>query len=157
MLCRSGRRCKYTISNGRRERKMFSDSFLPRFIEHGLGSLMDHILVSQASAIKILNQDGVDRMQRNILVLQQNLKNIDVSVDLGRASRFYSLYGGGMEDLIASAKAGKLEFTYDELKVIVELYFSEAMNNRRESSSALQARRSLNENLLALSEIMWSL
>jgi len=118
---------------------------------------MDHILVSQAGAIKILNQDGVDRMQRNILVLQQNLKNIDVSADLSRASRFYSLYGGGMEDLITSAKAGKLEFTYDELKVIVELYFSEAMNNRRESSSALQARRSLNESLLALSEIMWSL
>jgi exocyst complex component 4 len=118
---------------------------------------MDHILVSQASSIKILNQDGAERMQMNIMVLQQNLKNVDESADLSRASRFYSLYGGGMDDLIANAKAGKLEFTYDELKVIVELYFSEAMNNRRESSSALQARRSLNENLLALSEIMWSL
>lgn len=119
---------------------------------------MDHVLVSQASSLKILNQDGVARMQMNIFVLQQNLKNIDGSVDLSRSSRFYGLYGGGMEELIARAKAGKLpEFTYDELKAVVELYFSEAMNNRRESSSALQARRSLNENLLALSEIMWSL
>jgi exocyst complex component 4 len=119
--------------------------------------MMSHILVAQASTIKIINQDGVDRMQRNILVLQQNLKNMDVSADLGRASRFYALYGGGMEELIANAKAGKLEFSYDELKALVELYFSEAMSNRRESSSALQARRSLNENLLALSEIMWTL
>ncbi|KAA8911144.1 Sec8 exocyst complex component-specific domain-containing protein [Sphaerosporella brunnea] len=128
-----------------------------RFVERGLGTLMSHILVANASTIKIINQDGVDRMQRNILVLQQNLKNIDVSADLGRAARFYALYGGGMDVLIANAKAGKLEFSYDELKVLVELYFSEAMSNRRESSSALQARRSLNENLLALSEIMWSI
>jgi exocyst complex component 4 len=118
---------------------------------------MNYIFVYKASAIKILNMDGVDRIQINILVLQQNLKNIEPLAELSRASRFYSLYGGGMVDLIANAKAGKLDFTYDELKIIMELYFSEAMNNRRESSSALQAKRSLNENLLALSEIMWSL
>jgi len=128
-----------------------------RFIENGLGAMMNHILVSQASTIKILNNDGVDRMQMNILVLQQNLRNVDFSADLGRASKFYALYAGGMEELIADVKAGKLDFTYEELKVIVELYFSEAMNNRRESSSALQARRSLNDSLLALSEIMWTL
>ncbi|KAI5803255.1 Sec8 exocyst complex component-specific domain-containing protein [Geopyxis carbonaria] len=127
------------------------------FILSGLGALMDQILVTQADSIKILNKPGAQRMQTNILVLQQNLKNIEKQADLGRASRFYKLYVDGMDDLIANAKSGKLEFTYDELKVIVELYFSEAMSNRRESASALQARRSLNENLLALSEIMWTL
>ena len=113
---------------------------------------MDHMLVKLASGIKILNKYGVERMQTNILVLQQNLKNIDISADLGRASRFYGLYLGGMDDLVASAKAKKVEFTYDELKVLVELYFSEAMNNRE-----FQAKKSLNEVLLALSEVMWSL
>jgi exocyst complex component 4 len=95
-------------------------------------------------------------MLTNILVLQQNLKNIDKSADLDRASRFYALYNGNMDDLIADAKSGKLDFTHDELAKVIELYFSEAMNNRRESASAMNARRSLNEKLLALSEMMWS-
>lgn len=123
----------------------------------GLGSLMDHILVANASQIKIINNAGAERMQLNILVLQQNLKNIEMGVKLDRSTRFYALYTGGMQNLIATAKSGKLDFSYDDLKVLVELYFSEAMSNRRESSSALQARRSLNENLLSLSEIMWTL
>lgn len=128
-----------------------------KFLTRGLGSLMDHILVANANQIKIINNAGAQRMQLNILVLQQNLKNIEIGVKLDRSTRFYALYTAGMQNLIATAKEGKLDFTYDDLKVLVELYFSEAMSNRRESSSALQARRSLNENLIALSEIMWSL
>ncbi|KAL7273180.1 exocyst subunit [Rhizina undulata] len=127
------------------------------FIFRGLGSLMDQILVSDAGLIKVLNGYGVQRMQLNILVLQQNLKNIEKGAELDRSARFYNLYNGGMGELMAKAKDGKLDFSYDDLKILVELYFSEAMHNRRESASALQARRSLNENLLELSEIMWSL
>lgn len=118
---------------------------------------MDHILVANANQIKIINNAGAERMQLNILVLQQNLKNIEEGVKLDRSTRFYALYTSGMQNLIATAKEGKLDFSFDDMKVLVELYFSEAMNNRRESSSALQARRSLNDNLLALQEIMWTL
>ncbi|PWW71896.1 hypothetical protein C7212DRAFT_354840 [Tuber magnatum] len=134
------------------------------FLVKGLGAMIDHLLVANANHIKIINKEGVERMQLNILVLQQNLKNIETGGELARASAFYALYAGGMEvcrpdssSLIKAAKEGKIDFSYDDLKVLVELYFSEAMNNRRESASALQARRSLNENLLALSEIMWTL
>ena len=127
------------------------------FILCGLGHLMDHLLISWASLIKLLNRAGAERMRTNILVLQQNLKNIEKSSDLGRAARFYGLYETGMKKIIEDAKKGEIEFAFDELKVIVELYFSEAMNNRRESAAALQARRSLNEGLLQLSEIMWTL
>ncbi|TGZ81091.1 hypothetical protein EX30DRAFT_306899 [Ascodesmis nigricans] len=131
-------------------------SLLPKeeslFTWCGLSQLMDHILVSCADRIKVLNQHGAERMLTNVLVLQQNLKNIEGSADLGRATRFYNLYNGGMEDLIRNAKSGKLDFTYDELKAIVELYFSEALCSGRASA---QARQSLNENLLELSEIMW--
>ena len=59
--------------------------------------MMDHLLVANASRIKIVNREGVERMQLNILVLQQNLKNIESGVELDRASRFYALYNGGME------------------------------------------------------------
>ncbi|CAZ79734.1 unnamed protein product [Tuber melanosporum] len=136
-----------------------------KYLVKGLGAMMDHLLVANANCIKIINKEGVERMQLNILVLQQNLKNIETGGELTRASAFYALYAGGMEviqtkfpkDLIKAAKEGKIDFSYDDLKVLVELYFSEAMSNRRESASALQARRSLNENLLALSEIMWTL
>jgi len=128
-----------------------------KFLVKGLGAIIDHLLVANANYIRIINKEGVERMQLNILVLQQNLKNIETGGELVRASTFYALYAGGMENLIKTAKEGKIGFSYDDLKVLVELYFSEAMSNRRESASALQARRSLNENLLALSEIMWTL
>jgi len=59
--------------------------------------MMDHLLVANANYIKIINQEGVERMQLNILVLQQNLKNIETGGELARASAFYALYAGGME------------------------------------------------------------
>ena len=59
--------------------------------------MMDHLLVANASRIKIVNREGVERMQLNILVLQQNLKNIESGVELDRASAFtFQLYIGTM-------------------------------------------------------------
>ncbi|KAI5791293.1 Sec8 exocyst complex component-specific domain-containing protein [Pyronema domesticum] len=135
-----------------------SGALLPReikFIHSHLGDLMDYILVARAADLQVLNADGADRMKMNIVVLQQNLRNIDESADLTRSSNFYSLYAAGMQDLIKRAKAGELEFNQEEVKVMVELYFSEAIQNRRESSSALQARRSLTEVQHQLEGVQW--
>lgn len=134
-------------------------SLLPKeeadFVWCGISQLMSHFLVSQASLIKILNQNGADRMKTNILVLQQNLKNIEPTADLGRANRFYGLYNGGVKGLMRVAKAGQMEYDLNELRVLVELCFSEAINGTpgRTSAGAVQARQSLSENLAELAEI----
>lgn len=125
------------------------------FVWCGIAELMTQFLVSQAGRIKIMNGNGADRMKTNILVLQQNLKNIEPTADLGRASMFFGLFNGGIKGLMRSAKEGAVEFSLEELRVLVELCFSEAINGApgRTSAGALQARQSLSENLAELAEI----
>jgi exocyst complex component 4 len=128
------------------------------FIMSGVGHLMDAVLVTNASRIGVMNEHGCGRMQLNILVLQQNLKNIEPRALLRRSSRFYDFFGEGPEAIIkkaAESDGGKnLEFSYDELKVLVELCYSEAkQSDRREI--AVQANRSLSDHLLQLSEHLW--
>ncbi|KAF8477397.1 Sec8 exocyst complex component-specific domain-containing protein [Kalaharituber pfeilii] len=128
------------------------------YISRGLGSFMDHILVSQAGKIKILSKGGCEKMRLNILVLQQNLKNIEKGVRLERARRYYGLFLAGAKvsnsyyDILDKARSGTSGFSYDELKTIISLYYSEPLTGRKES--VMQTRKSMNDMLLALSEIM---
>ena len=65
------------------------------YLTKGLGSFMTDILVKQARKIKVMNKGGVEKMLLNILVLQQNLKNIEgKGVSLERARRYYSFWAG---------------------------------------------------------------
>mgnify|MGYP003319873038 CR=1 FL=1 len=47
------------------------------FIRTGLASLVDNFLIKNAAHVDGMNKNGCDRMMLNILVLQQNLKNIE--------------------------------------------------------------------------------
>ncbi|KAF3925899.1 hypothetical protein ABW20_dc0104832 [Dactylellina cionopaga] len=139
-----------------------------RFIKAGLGIYFDHLLIRACGMIKEMNKKGVDKMLLDILVLQQNLRNLvleDGVVGDGKASRdvvtlrrsddYWRLFNTGPEDLLQRAKDGALTYTYDELKDLVTLWYSESfrVGNRREST--LAARRSLNDHLIQLSELMW--
>ncbi|KXJ92983.1 Sec8 exocyst complex component-specific domain-containing protein [Microdochium bolleyi] len=157
------------------------------FIRTGLGLLINRYLVGNALATQPMNSRGCDRMQLNILVLQQNLKNIEPDVDLGRAADFYGLFQQGPDALVEKVRgetakspasdadgeeggegspggrAGKglpdkdgisSRYTYDELKTILELSFSEQVHDP-ERGVAAAAKRQLNEKVLALSELMW--
>ena len=65
------------------------------YLTKGLGSFMTDILVKQARKIKVMNRGGVEKMLLNILVLQQNLKNVEgKGVSLEKARRYYSLWAG---------------------------------------------------------------
>ncbi len=95
------------------------------FIRSGLGMLINSYLVGNASMASPINEKGIGRMQLNILVLQQNLKNVEQGVDLARAANYFSLFDKGRDGILAKAeedrdkKPGDAEtdasdtFTYD--------------------------------------------
>ncbi len=127
------------------------------FVTVGIGHLLDQLIVTNASSLKAVNSNGCERMQLNILVLQQNLKNIEKGITLSRSTHFFQLFTEGPEAIVAKAKetGGKgLEFNYDELKVLVELCYSEALNSSRRDV-AMQAKKGLSDHLLQLSEALW--
>lgn len=138
------------------------------FVRTGLGLLINSYLVSNALATQPMNIRGCERMQLNILVLQQNLKNIESGVDLTRAANYYSLFQEGPDRIVEKAKHDKEheaeegssplpdaeKFTYDELKALVELCYSEQLADP-ERGVAAAAKRQMGEKVLALSEYMW--
>lgn len=136
--------------------------FLPsrelNFIRNGLGLVIDTLLVTNASAVKAMNANGCGRMQLNILVLQQNLKNIEQDVSLERAAKYYDLFSAGPEAIVGLAKEAKEghkeRYSYEELKTLMELCFSEKMADVERGVSTV-ARRSMGDKLLQLSEVMW--
>ena len=127
------------------------------FITTGLGLLLDRLLVANASHITSMNLNGCGRMQLNILVLQQNLKNIEGDVALDRSAQFFGLFVEGPDTIVARAKETRGKdhgFSYEELKVLVELCYSEGIHSPRREV-AVAAKRALSDHLLALSEHMW--
>lgn len=130
------------------------------FVRDGLGLLVDNFLVTNAGMVKIMNGNGCGRMQLNILVLQQNLKNIEASVSLYRAAKFFDLFSEGADAVVQQAKEQKEKggaeevFSYDELKTLVELCYSERVFDIERGVSTV-AKRGMGEDLLKLSEYMW--
>ncbi|KAL5911223.1 exocyst subunit [Pyricularia oryzae] len=143
-----------TITRYLREREV-------SFIRGGLGLLINSYLVVNASVVSPMNAKGCGRMKLNILVLQQNLKNIEEGVDLARAADYFGLFEVGPDSILDRAKKDAaddkkegIRFTYDELKALIELCFSEQLANP-ERGIAGAAKRQMSDKLLNLSEIMW--
>lgn len=131
------------------------------FIRTGLGLLIDNFLVTNAGMVQAMNANGCGRMQLNILVLQQNLKNIEADVSLDRAAKFFDLFTEGPDAVIKQAKDGKEPanegkelFSYDELKTLIELCYSEQLSSPERGISTV-AKRGMSDYLLQLSEHMW--
>lgn len=141
-------------------------TFLPsreiNFLRNGLGQLIDTALVTNAAMVKSMNSNGCGRMQLNILVLQQNLKNIEENVNLQRAAEYFDLFTAGPDVVVKKAKEAKErgsgnvgeDYSYDELKTLVELCYSEKLADSERGISNV-ARRSMGDKLLQLSEVMW--
>ncbi|CAK7269680.1 exocyst subunit [Sporothrix epigloea] len=146
------------------------------FVRQGLGRLVNAYLVGNAKMVTPMNSRGCGRMQLNILVLQQNLKNVEEGVDLARAANYYALFDQGPVAIVAKAKECKdrmaaaeeskdgnaddsaanntESFTYDELKELIELYYSEQLANP-ERGIENAARRQMGEKLMELGEHLW--
>ena len=135
------------------------------FIRNGLALLIETLLVTNVNQIKSgMNEHGCGRMQLNILVLSQNLKSIESSsakhsVDLDRSARFFDLFMEGADRVVERAKdkggEGLEEFSLEELKALVELWYQEGTaSGIREVQ--VKSRRELGDKLLMLSECLWS-
>jgi exocyst complex component 4 len=153
------------------------------FLRTGLGLLVNSYLVHNAPMVAPINNKGCDRMKLNIQVLQQNLKNVEEGVDLKRAANYFELFDKGVDAIIEKAKEdaanppmpldgeedgeeGAVQkrkaawakdperFSYDELKALVELRFSEQLADP-ERGVAAAAKRQMADKMLALSEHMW--
>ncbi|KAF6819723.1 Sec8 exocyst complex component specific domain-containing protein [Colletotrichum sojae] len=133
------------------------------FIRTGLGLLINTYLITNAAFVSPMNAKGCGRMQLNILVLQQNLKNVEEGVDLSRAANYFSLFDKGPDAIVDKAREDKDKdehadpsdtFSYEELRTLLELCFSEQLANP-ERGIASAARRQMGEKMLGLSEHMW--
>jgi exocyst complex component 4 len=154
------------------------------FVRTGLGLLINSYLVGNAPMTAPMNSKGCGRMRLNVLVLQQNLKNIEEGpgAELGRATRYFELFDEGPDAVVKMAqeegqkartpqpasgeengegkggddgqRRGIVKFTYDELKALLELCYSEQLADP-ERGVAAAAKRQLADKLLGLSEYMW--
>lgn len=136
------------------------------FIRTGLGILINTFLVQNARLASPMNDKGCHRMQLNILVLQQNLKNVEDGVDLAKATSYFALFERGPDAIVEKAREyqdrhamGTLaldpnSFSYQELKALVELCYSEQMANPERGITSA-ARRQLDEKFAKLHEFKW--
>ncbi|KAI2643500.1 Sec8 exocyst complex component-specific domain-containing protein [Xylaria nigripes] len=136
------------------------------FVRSGLGLLINSYLVSNALSTQPMNMRGCERMQLNILVLQQNLKNIEADVDLARAANYYRLFEEGADAIVEKAKRNRERgadqgavpkeenFNYEELKALIELCYSAPLADPERGVNSA-AKRQMGEKILALSEYMW--
>ncbi|GAA5911557.1 hypothetical protein JCM5296_007207 [Sporobolomyces johnsonii] len=95
-----------------------------KFIFEGLSLLMDQLLISNARHIRLANEFGLSKMMRNILALQQNLKNIGDSpldVDFDRSRKFWELFGKGPRAMLDAIQAGAVHYQFDDYKALLQL------------------------------------
>ncbi|KAK5170835.1 hypothetical protein LTR04_003094 [Oleoguttula sp. CCFEE 6159] len=133
-----------------------------RFIITGLAALADALLVDAAAHhIAALNANGAGRLQLDVLVLQQNLKNIEPGASLARAARFLDLFAEGPDAVLAAAKAARegggeaadKAFGYEEMRALLELCYSERLGSERRDVAG-SAKKGLDELVALLGEYM---
>ena len=127
------------------------------FMTSGLGLLLDSFLITNAGKIKIMNQNGCGRMQLNILVIQQNLKSIESDVMLKKSAQFFEYFQEGAKAVVDKAQKNRgsdMDLNEEEIKILIELCYSEALNSPQRDIAA-QAKRNMQEDLLMITESMW--
>ncbi|GAA5956509.1 hypothetical protein JCM3765_003467 [Sporobolomyces pararoseus] len=95
-----------------------------KFVFAGLSLLMDQLLITNARQIRLANSFGLSKMNRNILALQQNLKNIGeepLQVDFDRSRKFWELYGKGPRAMLDEIQNGSLNYSFDDYKTLLQL------------------------------------
>ena len=125
-----------------------------------------------------MNSYGASRLQLDVLVLQQNLKNIiglshpesQELVALPRSAKFLDWFLEGADKALDHAQeekqnpekslaAGNGEpLTYDELRTLIDLCFSDTLRGPKGSENRedfMAAKKASSDALLRLNEFMW--
>lgn len=106
-------------------------------ITRSLSDLADTALIQFANSVPAMDQHGNARMQLNILVLQQNLKDIEKEANLTGAAQFWELFEEGPEGVAAAVKEGMI--TKEQGKDVVRLWgSSRGDHGRRETEDGMR-------------------
>ena len=152
------------------------------FLNNGLAKLLDRTLIIGADYIQVMNTSGAQRMGLDILVLQQNLRNIavmsapvhqsqsnpssnghqineDDEALLKQSAQFYDLFLQGPDKVMSFVKERKAEeggvgYSYDELRTLVELCYSTALRSADREEN-VKAKKGMQDCLLQLGELLW--
>lgn len=127
-------------------------------LSHFIDTSLLHLYLTR---IRALNLDGAALMQLNILVLQQNLKNIESEATLSGAALYFDLFKEGPDAVVARAKErgkgfGERSglFTEGAVKELLRVcYAGRVGDGRREGG--VQARRECESRELEISEYMY--
>ena len=90
----------------------------------GLDVLLDAVMVEGVRSVRAINRHGVTKMLRNILSLQQNLKNLAASpqrIDLERSKKFWEMLAHEPEQWLATVRHAPMQHTFAEYKAALDL------------------------------------
>ena len=108
------------------------------FLTSHLHVLANNALTGLVSSIPAMDGYGNGRMQLNVLVLQQSLKNVQPDADLNKAARFYELGAEGPEAVVERGKGEG--FAADELKALVRLCWDADEHGGKEKMEEMVAK-----------------
>ena len=94
------------------------------FVLDGLDVLMDAVMIDGVRSVRAINRHGVTKMIRNILSLQQNLKNIVATpqrVDLERSKKFWEMLSREPAQWLATVRHAPAPRTLDEYRAALDL------------------------------------
>jgi exocyst complex component 4 len=94
-----------------------------QFVFAGLEHLMEHLLISNARHVRMVNGFGIRKIIRNTLALQQSVRTIgddQQHAEFERAKSYYSLFFLTPQGLLDSIRQHQ-NFTFDEYKTILNL------------------------------------
>lgn len=127
----------------------------------GLARFIDELLITAADGLLYLNEFGVKKMDRNILVLQQMLKSITESpqsVNFSRSLAFYDLTKSTSLGILELAKQRETDFSHDELKSVLRLirYRSVRKHELSGRRDIMQSEKNaLHDDLVKLHDCYW--
>ncbi|KAM0750251.1 hypothetical protein T439DRAFT_356891 [Meredithblackwellia eburnea MCA 4105] len=136
-----------------------------KYIFEGLSLLMDQLLISNSRYIRLANKFGHSKMMRNILALQQNLKNIGdtpLEVDFERSRKFWDVFAAGPKEMLELVRSGAIKYEFDEYKALLNLQCGVDQSQKDDPNTAVsnegppsasggdRSRRAYNEYLIDL-------
>lgn len=135
-----------------------------RTVLGGLSKFMDLLVVGCADGIDYINEGGISKMGRHLVVLQQMLKGLEDSpadVDFSQSKAFFKyaeLTPAAVLDQVKRRTDLAVAFGYDQIKTLLRLIRSKNMRRfqltgNREAELAEKA--AYNEDLVKLHEYYW--
>ena len=105
------------------------------FLFDGLAVLVTHLLCSSAKDVRAMTKQGITKMIKNVLALQQNLSNLALSYEsrLDHARKFYEIFSTTPDEMYKLIEEYGATYSADEYKAVLDLlyrpYFDAKLND----------------------------